>query len=101
MLKITKICFVISGFLLIADSTLMILNKPNPLGLPLPCPITLSIRYRFDFIFTGKKIRLKGVRDHGVAIGKSTLSVSKQSTVEYTLMDHGSCNSTMNKYFVK
>ncbi|MFZ2399255.1 MAG: hypothetical protein WAW31_11420 [Smithella sp.] len=43
MLKIAKICFVISGFLLIADSTLMILNKPNPLGLPLPCPITLSI----------------------------------------------------------
>jgi len=43
MLKISKICFVVSGFLLIADSTLMILNKPNPLGLPLPCPITLMI----------------------------------------------------------
>lgn len=43
MLKLSKICFVISGFLLIADSTLMFLNKPNPLGLPLPCPITLSI----------------------------------------------------------
>jgi len=43
MLKISKICFVVSGFLLIADSALMILNKPNPLGLPLPCPITLMI----------------------------------------------------------
>jgi hypothetical protein len=43
MLKISKICFAISGFLLIADSTLMLLNKPNPLGLPLPCPITLII----------------------------------------------------------
>ena len=43
MFKIAKICFVISGFLLIVDSTLMILNKPNPLGLPLPCPITLII----------------------------------------------------------
>ncbi len=43
MLKISKICFAISGFLLIADSTLMIMNKPNPLGLPLPCPITLII----------------------------------------------------------
>ncbi len=43
MLKLSKICFTISGLLLIADSTLMILNKPNPLGLPLPCPITLII----------------------------------------------------------
>lgn len=43
MLKLSKICFIISGFLLIVDSTLMILNKPNPLGLPLPCPITLII----------------------------------------------------------
>jgi len=43
MLKISKICFIIAGLLLIADSTLMILNKPNPLGLPLPCPITLII----------------------------------------------------------
>jgi len=43
MLKLSKICFIVSGFLLIADSTLMILNKPNPLGLPLPCPITLII----------------------------------------------------------
>ncbi len=43
MIKIAKICFIISGILLIADSTLMILNKPNPLGLPLPCPVTLII----------------------------------------------------------
>lgn len=43
MIKIAKICFVVSGILLIVDSTLMILNKPNPLGLPLPCPITLII----------------------------------------------------------
>lgn len=43
MIKIAKICFIISGALLITDSTLMILNKPNPLGLPLPCPITLII----------------------------------------------------------
>jgi len=43
MLKVSKICFVVSGFLLLADSALMFLNKPNPLGLPLPCPITLSI----------------------------------------------------------
>jgi len=43
MLKISKICFIISGILLIVDSTLMILNKPNPLGLPLPCPVTLII----------------------------------------------------------
>jgi hypothetical protein len=43
MLKVSKICFVASGVLLLADSTLMILHKPNPLGLPLPCPITLMI----------------------------------------------------------
>ncbi|HQI24183.1 MAG TPA: hypothetical protein PLV15_05030 [Smithella sp.] len=43
MLKISKICFAVSGLLLIVDSTLMILNKPNPLGLPLPCPVTLTI----------------------------------------------------------
>jgi hypothetical protein len=43
MIKIAKICFIISGILLIVDSILMILNKPNPLGLPLPCPITLII----------------------------------------------------------
>ena len=43
MLKIARICFIVSGILLIVDSTLMILNKPNPLGLPLPCPITLII----------------------------------------------------------
>jgi hypothetical protein len=43
MLKISKICFIVSGFLLLVDSTLMILKKPNPLGLPLPCPITLMI----------------------------------------------------------
>ena len=43
MLKVSKLCFIVSGFLLIVDSTLMILNKPNPLGLPLPCPITLII----------------------------------------------------------
>jgi hypothetical protein len=43
VLKIARICFIVAGVLLIADSTLMILNKPNPLGLPLPCPITLII----------------------------------------------------------
>jgi hypothetical protein len=43
VIKIAKICFIISGILLIADSTLMILNRPNPLGLPLPCPVTLII----------------------------------------------------------
>jgi hypothetical protein len=43
MLKISKICFVLAGILLITDSVLMIMNKPNPLGLPLPCPITLII----------------------------------------------------------
>ena len=43
MLKIAKVCFIISGVLLIFDSILMILGKPNPLGLPLPCPITLII----------------------------------------------------------
>ncbi len=43
MLKLSKLCFIVSGALLIVDSTLMILNKPNPLGLPLPCPITLII----------------------------------------------------------
>ena len=43
MAKLSKICFIISGILLIADSSLMILNKPNPLGLPLPCPVTLII----------------------------------------------------------
>ena len=43
MLKVSKILFAVAGFLLIADSTLMILNKPNPLGLPLPCPVTLII----------------------------------------------------------
>jgi hypothetical protein len=43
VIKIARICFIVSGILLILDSTLMILNKPNPLGLPLPCPITLII----------------------------------------------------------
>jgi len=43
MQKLSKICFIVSGVLLIADSTLMILGKPNPLGLPLPCPISLII----------------------------------------------------------
>jgi hypothetical protein len=43
MQKLWKICFIVSGILLIVDSTLMILGKPNPLGLPLPCPITLII----------------------------------------------------------
>ncbi|MDI6742573.1 MAG: hypothetical protein QMD11_07500 [Smithella sp.] len=43
MLKISKICFMVAGFLLIVDSTLMILDKPNPIGLPLPCPVTLII----------------------------------------------------------
>ncbi|MBN2158300.1 MAG: hypothetical protein JW807_02815 [Spirochaetes bacterium] len=43
MLKIAKACFVVSGVLLIVDSILMILGKPNPLGLPLPCPITLIV----------------------------------------------------------
>jgi hypothetical protein len=33
----------VAGFLLIVDSTLMILDKPNPIGLPLPCPVTLII----------------------------------------------------------
>ena len=43
MLQAARICFIVSGFLLICDSILMFLNKPNPLGLPLPCPITLTI----------------------------------------------------------
>ncbi|MDY6861708.1 MAG: hypothetical protein SV062_01830 [Thermodesulfobacteriota bacterium] len=43
MIKLSKICFVISGCTLIFDSILMILGKPNPIGLPLPCPITLII----------------------------------------------------------
>ncbi|MGL4368609.1 MAG: hypothetical protein ACRCUT_02905 [Spirochaetota bacterium] len=43
MKKLSRICFIVSGLLLIADSTLMILGKPNPLGLPLPCPVTLII----------------------------------------------------------
>ena len=43
MIKIAKICFIISGILLIIDSALMILNKANLLGLPLPCPVTLII----------------------------------------------------------
>ncbi|HOW83639.1 MAG TPA: hypothetical protein PK573_13840 [Spirochaetota bacterium] len=43
MQKLSRVCFIVSGVLLIADSTLMILEKPNPLGLPLPCPITLII----------------------------------------------------------
>jgi len=41
MKKVTQVCFVISGGLLILDAILMILQKPNPVGLPLPCPITL------------------------------------------------------------
>jgi hypothetical protein len=40
---LSKVCFVLSGFGLIFDSMLMILDKPNPLGFPLPCPITLII----------------------------------------------------------
>lgn len=43
MKKLAKVCFVISGGLLIFDSILMILHKPNPIGLPLPCPVTLII----------------------------------------------------------
>lgn len=43
MQKLSGICFIVSGLLLIADSVLMIMGKPNPLGLPLPCPITLFI----------------------------------------------------------
>ena len=43
MLKLGRICFIVSGILLIFDAILEILNKPNPLGLPLPCPITLII----------------------------------------------------------
>ncbi len=43
MKNLAKVCFVISGALLIFDSILMILQKPNPIGLPLPCPVTLII----------------------------------------------------------
>ncbi|MBN1533360.1 MAG: hypothetical protein JXA20_11900 [Spirochaetes bacterium] len=41
--KLWRICFVASGILLVIDAVLMILGRPNPLGLPLPCPITLII----------------------------------------------------------
>ncbi len=57
MLKISKICFAVSGFLLIVDSTLMILNKPNPLGLPLPCPVTLMILGVGLILFSIAKIK--------------------------------------------
>jgi len=60
MLKISKICFIVSGFLLIADSTLMFLNKPNPLGLPLPCPITLSVLGIGLILFSLAKNKTKG-----------------------------------------
>ena len=43
MKNLAKMCFVISGALLIFDSILMILQKSNPIGLPLPCPVTLII----------------------------------------------------------
>jgi hypothetical protein len=43
MKTLAKVCFVISGALLILDSILMILQKPNPIGLPLPCPVTLIV----------------------------------------------------------
>jgi len=43
MKKLVKVCFIISGLTMIFDSVLMILGKPNPLGLPLPCPLTLII----------------------------------------------------------
>jgi len=57
MLQISKICFAVSGLLLIVDSTLMILNKPNPLGLPLPCPVTLTILGVGLILFSIAKIK--------------------------------------------
>ena len=57
MLQISKICFAVSGLLLIVDSTLMILNKPNPLGLLLPCPVTLTILGVGLILFSIAKIK--------------------------------------------
>lgn len=57
MLKISKICFAASGLLLIVDSILMVLNKPNPLGLPLPCPITLTLLGAGLMMFSIAKVK--------------------------------------------
>ena len=54
MNKIAKLCFIISGILLVIDSIFMIFKIQNPLGLPLPCPITLIILGVGLFIFAVK-----------------------------------------------
>ena len=66
MLTISKWLLVVSGVLLIVDSILMFLGKPNPLGLPLPCPVTLTLLGLGTILFgLGSKAFEKPSRDLG------------------------------------
>ncbi len=54
MVTLSRWLLIIAGVLLIADSALIIADKPNPIsGWPLPCPLTL--------IFLGAGLLLFGI----------------------------------------